>query len=117
QVDGLEALTEQIALELQLREERVDVPPVFPVPPDDGHEVAVATPRRAERQVDIEMPRAGHDVRGHALPLCGLVQVQHRQEPLLRNLDASDRFHALLARLLLLEQLPLACDVAAVALR
>src|SRR5690348_3690025 len=42
---------------------------------------------------------------------------QHRQERLLRDLDAPDALHALLAFLLLLEQLALARDVAAVALR
>src|SRR5204863_5629807 len=46
-----------------------------------------------------------------------LVQVQHREERLLRYLDRADLLHPLLAGLLLLEQLPLARDVAAVALR
>src|SRR5579862_6416518 len=41
---------------------------------------------------------------------------QDREEGLLRNLDATDGLHPLLARLLLLEQLLLARDVAAVAL-
>src|SRR3954453_12232849 len=43
-------------------------------------------------------------------------RAQHGQECLLRNLDAADALHALLAGLLLLEQLALARDVAAVAL-
>src|SRR6185295_10114511 len=43
--------------------------------------------------------------------------LQDRQERLLRNLDSTDLFHAFLAFLLLLEQLALPCDVAAVALR
>src|SRR5688572_11263717 len=42
---------------------------------------------------------------------------EHRQERLLRDLDAADLPHALLALFLLLEQLALARDVAAVALR
>ena len=46
-----------------------------------------------------------------------VVQVEHGQERLLRHLDAADLLHPLLALLLLLEQLPLAADVAAVALR
>ena len=47
----------------------------------------------------------------------GLVQVEHGEEGLLRHLDAADLLHPLLALLLLLEQLALAGDVAAVALR
>src|SRR5262245_46376615 len=42
--------------------------------------------------------------------------LQHRQERLLGNLDAPDLLHSLLAFLLLLEQLPFARDVSAVAL-
>ena len=42
--------------------------------------------------------------------------LQHRQERFLRNLHGADALHALLAFLLLLEQLALARDVAAVAL-
>src|SRR5579884_3796487 len=45
-----------------------------------------------------------------------LPKLQHRQERLLRHLDASHLLHPLLALLLLLEQLALAGDVAAVAL-
>src|ERR671929_163698 len=51
------------------------------------------------------------------LLLRGLVQVEHGEERLLRHLDAADLLHPLLPRLLLLEQLALARDVAAVALR
>src|SRR5437016_889441 len=43
--------------------------------------------------------------------------LEHRQERLLRDLDPADLLHPLLPRLLLLEQLALARDVAAVALR
>src|SRR3954451_1481359 len=43
-------------------------------------------------------------------------RAQHGQECLLRDLDAADALHALLAGLLLLEQLALAGDVPAVAL-
>src|SRR5688572_21726794 len=46
-----------------------------------------------------------------------LVEVEHGEERLLRDLDAADLLHALLALLLPLEELPLAGDVAAVALR
>src|SRR6188508_677584 len=45
-----------------------------------------------------------------------LVHAQHGKEGLLRDLDRADALHALLPFLLLLEQLSLARDVAAVAL-
>src|SRR3954451_24224208 len=45
------------------------------------------------------------------------VHLQHRQERLLRDLDRADLLHPLLALLLLLEELLLAADVAAVELR
>ena len=44
-----------------------------------------------------------------------LIDLQHGQEGLLRNLDRAELLHALLAGFLLLEQLALARDVAAVA--
>src|SRR5688572_16519356 len=47
----------------------------------------------------------------------GLFDLQHRQKCFLWNLDGADLLHALLSFLLLLEELPLARDVAAVALR
>src|SRR5215472_11937901 len=43
--------------------------------------------------------------------------LQHGEECLLRDLDVPELFHALLAFLLFLEELALAADVAAVALR
>src|SRR5260221_9799263 len=43
-------------------------------------------------------------------------EVEHREERLLRDLDAADLLHPLLALLLLLQQLALTRDVAAVAL-
>src|SRR5882672_12400214 len=46
-----------------------------------------------------------------------VVQPQRREERLLRDLDRADPLHAPLALFLLLEQLALAADVAAVALR
>src|SRR5262249_43505627 len=46
-----------------------------------------------------------------------LSEVEHREERLLGHLDRADLLHPLLAFLLLLDQLPLAGDVAAVALR
>src|SRR5207249_592253 len=54
--------------------------------------------------------------RGAASP-SALVELEHRQERLLRHLDAADLLHPLLSLPLLLEQLFLARDVAAVALR
>src|SRR5688572_14364696 len=42
-------------------------------------------------------------------------RLQHRHERLLRDVDLADRFHPLFAFFLLLPQLPLAGDVAAVA--
>src|SRR5205814_7634161 len=44
------------------------------------------------------------------------VQIQDREERLLRHLDRADLLHPFLTLLLLLEQLPLPGDVAAVAL-
>src|SRR5215831_20791537 len=49
--------------------------------------------------------------------LLPLADLQDRQERLLWDIDPADTFHPALAFFLLLEQLPLACDVAAVALR
>src|SRR5690349_8514804 len=46
-----------------------------------------------------------------------LVEPEHRQEGFLRYLDRAHRLHALLALFLLVEELALARDVAAVALR
>src|SRR6185503_16312066 len=46
-----------------------------------------------------------------------LADLQYREKRLLRDLDLTHPFHALLAFLLLLEQFPLARDVAAIALR
>src|SRR5256885_16119404 len=51
------------------------------------------------------------------IPALLLPYLQHGQERLLRHLDPAHLLHALLARLLLLEQLALPRDVAAVALR
>src|SRR5207253_7231475 len=56
--DRLQLWREQLALELQLRQQRVDVRRVLSVPSDDGDEVAVAAPMRAERQMDVEV--TGH---------------------------------------------------------
>ena len=108
--DGLDALREHVPLERELGEQRVDVRRVLPAPPDHRHEVAVPAAVRAERQVHVEVPDAAH-----LLPL--LVEVEHGEEGLLRDLHPADLLHPLLALLLLLEQLPLARDVAAVALR
>ena len=69
----------------------------------------VATPR--EHPGDPE-PRDGHRRSFRVVESGG----QHGQERALRNLDAADLLHAPLARLLALEQLALAGDVAPVAL-
>src|SRR5581483_8707935 len=53
--------------------------------------------------------------RAPSLPPRAVVQVEHGEERLLRNLDGADLLHPLLPGLLLLEQLALARDVAAVA--
>src|SRR5262245_49377585 len=45
-----------------------------------------------------------------------LVQVEHGEEGLLWHLDRADLLHPFLALLLLLQQLPLAADIAAVSL-
>jgi hypothetical protein len=44
-----------MSLELELREQRVDVRRVLAPASDDGDEVAVAAAVRAERQVDVEV--------------------------------------------------------------
>ena len=51
---------EQAALELELGEQRVHVGAVVAGVADDGDEVAVAAPVRAERQVHVEVAGAGH---------------------------------------------------------
>ena len=99
---------EHAAFELELAEQRVDVAVVLSVAADDRDEVAVAAPMPAERQVHVEVADAHRTVsprlRTARKASCG-------------NLDGADLLHALLAGLLLLEQLALARDVAAVALR
>src|SRR5512139_2291194 len=52
----------------------------------------------------------------HQCPSFLAADLQHREEGLLRDLDLAELLHALLAFFLLLEQLALARDVAAVAL-
>ena len=54
------SVREHVPLELELREQRIDVGRVLPAPPDDGDEVAVAAPVRAERQVDVEVADVAH---------------------------------------------------------
>src|SRR5207248_11482747 len=53
--DGLQLRREQPTFELELCEQRVHVRGVLRVTPDDRHEVAVAAPVRAERQVHVQM--------------------------------------------------------------
>src|SRR5438270_790253 len=50
-------------------------------------------------------------------PFYSLVNLQYRQECLLRDLDRPDLLHPLFAFFLLLEQLPLSRDITAVTLR
>ncbi len=52
----LDVLREQRPLQLELREQRVDVRRVLPALPDDRDEVAVPAAVRAERQVHVEVP-------------------------------------------------------------
>ena len=135
--DGLDLVREQTALELELRQQRVDVVAVLAVVARHGDEVAVAAAVGAEGQVDVEVARARSSPRDggrktpfwngtrqlvtrgcrrragcvpvrHGHSLAPLVQVEHGQERLLRHLDAADLLHPLLALLLLLEQLALA---------
>ena len=58
----------------------------------------------------------GSHLERHQRLAAPLPDVEHREERLLRHLDRADLLHALLALLLVLEQLALARDVAAVAL-
>jgi hypothetical protein len=58
EVHALEVRREQVSLELELGEERVDVRAVEVVVPDDGDEVAVAAARGAEREMDVEVSDA-----------------------------------------------------------
>src|SRR3954447_23263607 len=67
-------------------------------------------PARAPRRT-VRTPRGA---RGSPLRVA---EVEHGEERLLRHLDGADLLHPLLAGLLLLEQLALARDVAAVTLR
>ena len=53
-------VAEQVALELELGEQRVDVGAVVAGVADDGDEVAVAAAVRAEREVHVEVARAAH---------------------------------------------------------
>ena len=53
-------LREHPPLQLELREQRVDVRRVLLVPPDDRDEVAVPAAVRAERQVHVEVPDVAH---------------------------------------------------------
>src|SRR5262245_43751386 len=69
------------------------------------------SPGRAPRPIRQSLPAASPAARRRLLDL------QERQEGLLRDVDRADALHPLLAFLLLLEQLPLARDVATVALR
>src|SRR5262245_51201607 len=60
--------------------------------------------------------RASRTARSRASARSRLVQAQRGEEGLLRDLDRADPLHAPLSLFLLLEQLALAADVAAIAL-
>jgi len=60
EVHRVEPRGEQGAFQLELPDKGFDVEIVLAVSPDDSDEVAIAAPRRAERQVDIKMTRPGH---------------------------------------------------------
>src|SRR3954464_10149744 len=62
------------------------------------------------------MSKAGHCCLPQSFLAIFSAEIEDREEGLLRNLDAPYLLHALLALLLLLEELALAGDVAAVAL-
>src|SRR6267142_2068275 len=70
----------------------------------------------SDQSITATLARGAH-LEAHELLLRRLVQVENGEEGLLRHLDAADVLHALLALLLLLEQLPLAGDVTSIALR
>src|SRR5215813_1322284 len=90
--------------------ERARRPPYDP--PDRRFVAEVTSPRT---------PRCGAPPKGGSLATARrrsslLADLEDREERLLRDLDAADRLHPLLAGLLLLEELLLARDVPAVAL-
>ena len=61
QVDGLERVREDVALQIELSQKRIDVRVVRSAAADDGHEVAVTAAMRAEREVHVEVPHPAHD--------------------------------------------------------
>src|SRR5439155_7118940 len=76
------------------------------------------TSRSSRRRPPSTLGRTARRSRASRAPLpLPLPDVQHGEKGLLRNFHGADLLHPLLALLLLLEQLPLARDVAAVALR
>ncbi len=60
QEDRLEPRREHLALQLELREKRGDVPAVLLPAPDHRHEIAVAAAVHAERHVHVEVTNAAH---------------------------------------------------------
>ncbi len=59
----LETVRQNAPLERELGEQRVHVPAVLRLAPDDGDEVAIATAIRAERQVHVEVSDSAHRFR------------------------------------------------------
>src|SRR6187551_2988540 len=78
--DGLNVGCERVALELQLREQRVDVRAVLGAAAGEGDEVAVAAAVGAERQVDVQVPRAAPlgFVAFRSTPLRGVREAPYR---------------------------------------
>ena len=62
--DGLDLVRQRAALELELRQQRVDVVAVLAVVARHGDEIAVAAAMGAEGQVDVEVARARSSPRG-----------------------------------------------------
>src|SRR6202007_401505 len=58
--DRLDRFVQDVPLELELREERVDIGAVALPAPDEGDAGAVATTSGAERKVDVEVADAAH---------------------------------------------------------
>ncbi len=82
-----------------------------------GPELLGVEPKHDEEQDQPDRDeRPGEDLELFHGRRLALVHPEHRQECLLRDLHRADPLHALLAFLLLLEQLALAGDVATVAL-
>src|SRR5579859_3015138 len=89
-----------------------------PSPPSSRRRTCTRTSRSPPRRRAPASRRSARTCSSSRAPSALPVpEIEHGQERLLRHLDPADLLHTLLALLLLLEQLALARDVAAVALR